>query len=139
MENIQKPEKNTLFITAYCFNILLDFVISQLFFNNDDFFRFLDRLHKADVYVPVSAGIMPVIKAASIRKIVELSGALIPGKLEKIINKYSDSDDDMKKAGLEYASDQIRNLIEQNIDGIHLYTMNSAQVAKIISSDTGLR
>ncbi|MBN2406096.1 MAG: methylenetetrahydrofolate reductase [NAD(P)H] [Elusimicrobia bacterium] len=116
-----------------------DFIITQLFFDNTFFYRFLDRISSSGIDVPVSAGIMPVFKAGLIKKMVSLCGATIPPVLQKLIDKYQDKPKDMQKAGIEFASGQILDLIEQQVAGIHLYTMNNALLAEKIAKNTKLR
>jgi methylenetetrahydrofolate reductase (NADPH) len=115
------------------------FIISQLFFKNEFFYRYLDTIRKIGVNVPVSAGIMPVFKTKLLTKMIKLSHATVPSELIAIVDKYRDKDEDMEKAGIEYAVKQIRDLKDNGVEGIHLYTMNSASLAKKISSYSGLR
>lgn len=116
-----------------------DFIITQLFFQNELLFRFMDKLLKNNINIPVSAGIMPVFKAKLIKKLVTLCGASIPRDLEIIIDKYKDNPVDMEKAGIEYASKQIIDVLAHDFRGIHLYTMNKPALAEKISKNTGLR
>ncbi len=115
------------------------FIISQLFFKNDFFYRYLDIIRKTGINVPVSAGIMPVFRAKLLNKMIKLSRATVPSELIAIVDKFRDKDKDMEKAGIEYAVNQIRDLMDNGVDGVHLYTMNSASLAKKISSYSGLR
>jgi methylenetetrahydrofolate reductase (NADPH) len=115
------------------------FIISQLFFKNDFFYRYLDMIRKMGINVPVSAGIMPVFKAKLLNKMIKLSRATVPSDLIAIVEKYKDKDKEMEKAGIEYAVNQIRDLIDNGVDGVHLFTMNCAYLAKKISSYSGLR
>ncbi|MFC2061330.1 methylenetetrahydrofolate reductase [NAD(P)H] [Elusimicrobiota bacterium] len=116
-----------------------DFIITQLFFKNDLFYRFRDRVQSAGIDVPMSAGIMPAFKANIAKRIVTLCGASIPGDLQQLIDKYGHKPEDMEKAGVDYACSQINDLLENNVNGIHLYTMNNAGLAENISKNTGLR
>ncbi|MFC2092181.1 methylenetetrahydrofolate reductase [NAD(P)H] [Elusimicrobiota bacterium] len=116
-----------------------DFINTQLFFKNDFFFNFIDNIRSAGINIPVSAGIMPIYKARMIKRIVELSHASIPSKLASLLDKYSHDDADMEKAGLEFASCQISGLLEQGVEGIHLYTMNNADIAFKIAKNLNLR
>lgn len=116
-----------------------DYIITQLFFRNDYLYRFIDRLESANITIPVSAGIMPVSSVNILKKVISLSGATIPAKLNDLIDKYGDNAENMLKAGIEYASEQIIELISQKTDGIHLYIMNNSHIAKEISQNTGLR
>lgn len=109
-----------------------DFLITQLFFDNYIFYDFMEHIQKAGINVPVSAGIMPITSISQIQRIVSLSGSQVPSSLSHILAKYQDSPEDVKKAGLEYAAIQIDGLVQNNVDGIHLYTMNKFETAKTI-------
>lgn len=99
-------------------------LISQMFFNNDLFYRFLDKIHAVGIDVPVHAGIMPITSSKQLGTSVTLSGSSIPKELSDIIAKYGDDKEDMRKAGVDYAIQQILDLKEHGADGIHIYTMN---------------
>ncbi|MFW6134329.1 MAG: methylenetetrahydrofolate reductase [NAD(P)H] [Elusimicrobiota bacterium] len=116
-----------------------DFIITQLFFDNNLYYRFIDDITAKGIEIPVSAGIMPVFKAKLVKKMVSLCGASIPGDLQKLIDKYKHNPEDMRKAGIDYALNQINDLIRNDIRGIHLYTMNKSDIAEEISYKTGLR
>ena len=107
-------------------------LVSQLFFNNDDFYEFRDKARIAGINVPIQAGIMPVLNKKQIERMVSMCGASIPRKLARLLSKYGDHPEAMHDAGISYAVDQISDLIASGVDGIHLYTMNNAQVAKTI-------
>ncbi|MCM1175216.1 MAG: methylenetetrahydrofolate reductase [NAD(P)H] [Blautia sp.] len=100
------------------------FLITQLFFSNDIFYRFRERAAAAGITVPICAGIMPIISAKQIGTSVTLSGSSVPKELADMIASYGDNKEDMRKAGIDYAVRQIRDLKEHGVDGIHLYTMN---------------
>ena len=108
-------------------------LVSQLFFDNEDFFRFLERARIAGINVPIEAGIMPVLSAKSIQRMVSMCGASLPGKLTRILARYGDHPDALREAGIAYAIDQISDLIAGGVEGIHLYTMNNPDVAKQIA------
>lgn len=110
----------------------LDCLITQMFFDNHAFYDFMERLDKAGIKVPVHAGIMPVTAAKQLGTSVTLSGSSIPNELSSMIAKYGENAEDMKKAGIEYAVNQILDLKEHGVDGIHLYSMNKADVTKEI-------
>lgn len=109
-----------------------DFLISQIFFDNEQFYEFRNKLKKLNINVPLIAGIMPVTNAKQIRKITSLCGCSIPEKLRKILDKYEDNPKALREAGIAYATEQIIDLMTSDIDGIHIYTMNKAETAKII-------
>lgn len=113
----------------------VDYLITQLFFNNDAFFKFYEKMLKAGINVPVEAGIMPMVNVKQIKKMTSLCGASIPDKLQNIIDKYYDDPESLKSSGIEYAEKQIEELIESGISGVHLYIMNKADIAeKLINS-----
>ena len=115
-----------------------DFLITQLFFDNRSFYAMMEQLQRIGVACPVSAGVMPVLNAAQIRRITELCGAAIPERLAGILAKYGGHPADMEQAGIEYACEQIRDLVAQGVAGIHLYTMNKPLQAKRILQQSGL-
>ena len=108
-------------------------LVSQLFFDNEDFFRFLERARIAGINVPIEAGIMPVLSKNSIRRMVSMCGASMPRKLTRILARYGDHPEALREAGIAYAIDQISDLIAGGVDGIHLYTMNIPEVAQQIA------
>lgn len=117
-----------------------DFLITQLFFDNELFYSFIEKLDILGVNLPVSAGIMPVINKKQIERITSLCGATIPAKFRRILNKYGDNPAALKEAGIAYATEQIIDLLSYGADGIHLYTMNRPEVARgIISQISEIR
>ena len=108
-------------------------LLSQLFFDNDAFFRFLEKARNAGISVPIEAGIMPCTSKASIERMVTMCGASLPAKFTRMMARYQDYPDALKEAGIAYAIDQIVDLVSRGVDGIHLYTMNSPYVAKKIT------
>lgn len=116
-----------------------DFLITQVFFDNVLFYKFLNRIDQAGITAPVSAGIMPLLNIRQIGRIISLCGASIPKKLQQLINKYENMPEDLEKAGIEYACEQITDLVSNKVNGIHLYTMNKLEQSKFIIKQTGLR
>ena len=108
-------------------------LISQLFFDNSVFYRFIERTKIAGINVPIEAGIMPVTNKSQIERMVLMCGASLPAKFSKIMQKYENNPDALRDAGIAYAVEQIVDLIANGADGIHLYTMNNPYVAKKIS------
>lgn len=115
------------------------FLITQLFFDNAMYYQMLEDIRKIGVMCPVAAGIMPVLNAAQIRRITGLCGATIPAGLATLLQKYGDNPAEMEKAGLDYACEQIVDLVSRGAEGIHLYTMNKPAQTKLILKQTGLR
>jgi len=110
-------------------------LITQLFFDNSLFYDFIDKVRNAGIDVPVSAGIMPITNRNQIKRTVELSGSSLPKSFTNMIAKYENDPEGLFDAGIEYATEQIRDLIEHGVDGIHLYTMNNAEVAERITEN----
>ena len=102
-------------------------LISQMFFNNDYFYRFLDKAKALGINVPIHSGIMPITTAKQLGTTVSLSGSSVPKELADLIATYGDDKEDMRKAGVDYAVRQIRNLKEHGVDGIHIYSMNKVK------------
>ena len=107
-------------------------LLSQLFFDNNLFYNFNERCRIADVNIPVIPGIMPVVKAAQIKRMVSMCSASFPERFRKIVDRYEDNRDALFDAGMSYALSQIIDLLVNDIDGIHLYTMNNPQIARRI-------
>lgn len=111
----------------------VDFLVTQMFFDNDEFYKFRDKAVKKGINVPINAGIMPLTNAGQIQRMAVLSGgASMPSKFVKMISKYQDNPEALKQAGIAYAVDQIIDLLSNDIDGVHLYTMNKPETAKKI-------
>lgn len=118
----------------------VDLLVTQLFFDNALFYAFLDRIRRRGIACPVAAGIMPVLNVSQIKRITSLCGASIPAKLSRLMERYGGVPADMEKAGIEYAAEQIVDLLAHGVDGIHLYTMNkAAQAKKIMDNIAGAR
>lgn len=107
-------------------------LLSQLFFDNNQFFQFVDDCRIAEIEVPIIPGIMPVINASQITRMVTTCGATLPTRFQKIISRYENNKDALFDAGITYALSQIIDLLANDIDGIHLYTMNNPMVARKI-------
>lgn len=113
----------------------VDFLTTQMFFDNDMLYSFLYRLQSAGIHVPVLAGIMPITNANQVSRMVDLSNAYIPRKLLAICDRFRNSPEAMMQAGIAYATDQIIDLISNGVRGIHIYTMNKPAIAKAIISN----
>ena len=108
-------------------------LISQLFFDNSMFYRFLERCQIAGIDVPIEAGIMPVTSKAQIERMVAMCGATLTPKFQRALAKYGDNKEAMIDIGIAYAIDQIVDLLSNGVDGIHVYTMNNPYIAKKIT------
>ena len=107
-------------------------LISQLFFDNNAYYRFLEDAALAGIDVPIEAGIMPVTNREQIERMVNLCGASLPEKYSRIMHKFEDKKEALFDAGMAYAINQIVDLLTNGVDGIHLYTMNNPAVARRI-------
>ena len=108
----------------------IDFLTSQMFFNNDAFYNFLYRARDIGIKVPIIAGIMPIINARQIKRSIALSGTELPERFRAIIDRFGSDDAAMKKAGIIYAAEQIIDLLSHGVNNIHVYSMNRPKVAK---------
>lgn len=109
-----------------------DFLTTQMFFDNDIYYNFMYKILKKNIDVPVVAGIMPVTNAAQIKRIISLSGNMVPPRFKAIVDRFSDNPAAMKQAGIAYATEQIIDLIANGVNNIHIYTMNKPDVAGAI-------
>ena len=107
----------------------VDFLTTQMFFDNDVLYRFLFRALDKGISVPIVAGIMPVITVQQIRRSCELSGTVMPPRLQGIADRFGDDPAAMAQAGIAYATEQILDLIAHGVEHIHIYTMNKPHVA----------
>ena len=109
-----------------------DFITTQMFFDNDIYYRFVEAANAKGICVPVLPGILPIVRANQIQRSIEISGSFVPDELLKLGEKYADDPDSMKKAGIEYAIKQVRDLYDKGVKNVHIYTMNRPEVAKEI-------
>jgi len=115
-----------------------NFVITQLFFDNDDFYRFQDHLAKHGVTVPIIPGVLPVSSAKQTKKFTELCGARLPEPFLKRLDELGDDDEAATKFGIEYATEQCRGLLKSGVTGLHFYTLNKAASTTAIVRNLGL-
>lgn len=109
-----------------------EFLISQLFFDNDFYYNFLEKAEKKGITIPICAGIMPITSAKQIGTTITLAGSSVPKALADIIASCGDNPEEMRRAGIDYAIRQIRDLQENGVNDIHLYTMNKPKMAREI-------
>lgn len=115
-----------------------DFVITQLFFDNADFYEFRDHLTQLGVTVPIVPGIIPIGSAAQIKKFTALCGAKLPGPLLADLEKFSTDDAACAAFGIEYATRQCQDLLKSGAPGVHFYTLNKAAATSAIVRNLGL-
>ena len=107
----------------------LDFLTTQMFFDNNVYFHYLARLRTAGVTLPVLAGIMPVTNGKQIARICKLSGTSLPPRFRAIVDRFGDDPQAMLDAGVAYATEQIIDLFANGVDNVHVYTMNKPEIA----------
>lgn len=105
------------------------FLTTQMFFNNDILYSYIDKLHRKGIFVPIVAGIMPITNAKQIMRSCELSGTVLPKRFIKIAERYGDNPAAMKQAGIAYATEQIIDLYASGVKNVHVYSMNKPDVA----------
>ena len=105
-----------------------DFFVTQLSFDNPAIFRFLSRARRMGITKSIHIGIMPMMSKAQITRMIFQCGAALPAPMVRLINKYENNEEDLKKAGIEYAADQLLDLCEHGVDGVHIYMMNKPEI-----------
>ena len=101
-----------------------EFLISQLFYENDDFYAFVDRAARAGIDVPIIPGLMPILNSSQIRRITQLCGASIPPGLDRLLEKHVDDRKAVRQVGIEHTIKQARNLLDNGVAGLHFYVLN---------------
>ncbi|MCR4943013.1 MAG: methylenetetrahydrofolate reductase [NAD(P)H] [Clostridium sp.] len=109
------------------------YFISQLFFDNEAFYRFKEEADRTGIVIPIEAGIMPVTNKKQIERMISMSGATLPKKFMKIMDRYEHDAEALRDAGIAYSVEQIVDLISSGVDGIHLYVMNNSYLANKIT------
>ena len=107
----------------------LDFLTTQMFFDNNVYFHYLARLRSAGITIPVLAGIMPVTNGRQIARICSLSGTSLPPRFRAIVDRFGDNPTAMMDAGVAYATEQIIDLFANGVNNVHVYTMNRPEIA----------
>ena len=112
-----------------------DAIFTQLFYDNNKFFSYVERVRKSGIELPVIAGIMPVLSAKQMKRITSMAKISIPQEIKKNLEKFNDSPNDLKNFGIEYVSRQCRELLKNNVAGLHFYTLNKAySTSKILDN-----
>ena len=110
----------------------MDFLITQMFFDNPVFYSYMYKLREAGVTVPVHPGIMPIVNAKQMKRTLKLSGTTLPERFRRILDAFGETPDAMRQAGISYATDQIIDLFANGFRTVHVYSMNNPFVAKAI-------
>lgn len=128
-------EKDDLMYLKHKVECGCDFLTTQMFFDNDLFYKYLLRVRSAGIMVPVIPGIMPVTNGRQIKRSCELSGAVLPDRFKRIVERFSDDPKAMEQAGIAYATEQIIDLFANGINAVHVYSMNKPHVAQKIKEN----
>jgi len=116
-----------------------DYICTQLFFDNRDFYDFRDRCRLAGIDVPILAGIMPITSMKGMKRMAELAlGARYPAALLRALNRTSGKDEAVRRVGVHWATEQCRDLLDHDVDGIHLYTLNRSTATREIYKTLGV-
>ncbi len=110
----------------------VEFLTTQMFFDNNLFYNFLYKLREAGVNVPVVAGIMPITSARQVERAIKLSGSFMPQRFKSLVDRFGDNPSAMMQAGIAYATDQIIDLYANGVTNVHIYTMNNPETARRI-------
>jgi methylenetetrahydrofolate reductase (NADPH) len=117
-----------------------DYICTQLFFDNHDFYDFRERCELAGIRVPIIAGIMPITSVGGMRRMAQLAlGARYPAKLLRALGRTSNDPDAVKQVGVHWATEQCRDLLDNQVRGIHFYTLNKSDATRQIYQSLGLR
>ena len=117
-----------------------DYIITQLFFDNRDFYDFRDRCVLAGIRVPILAGIMPITSIAGMKRMAELAlGSRFPAPLIRAINRTGGDPEAVKRVGVHWATEQCRDLLDHNVAGIHFYTLNKSRATREIYATLGVK
>lgn len=112
-----------------------EYLITQMFFDNNIYYNFMYKALRAGITVPVVAGIMPVTNAKQVQRIISLSGNLVPPKFSRIVERFGDNPNAMQQAGIAYATEQIIDLVANGVNHVHIYSMNRPDVAEAIMNN----
>lgn len=112
-----------------------DFLTTQMFFDNDAFYKYLLRVRGAGINVPIIPGVMPVTNGRQIERSCKLSGAMLPDRFKRIVERFSDNESAMQQAGIAYATEQIIDLFANGVNAVHVYSMNKPYVAQKIKDN----
>jgi methylenetetrahydrofolate reductase (NADPH) len=117
-----------------------NYIVTQLFFDNRDFFDFRERCALADINVPIIAGIMPVTSMNGLRRIAELAGgARLPAKLLRALQRCENDAESVRRVGVHFALEQCHDLLDNKVAGIHFYTLNRSDATRIIFDSLGIQ
>ena len=116
-----------------------DYIVTQLFFDNRDFYDFRERCTLADIHVPIIAGIMPITSVSGLKRIAELAGgARFPARLLRALQRCENDPEMVRRVGVHFALEQCHDLLDNNVAGIHFYTLNRSDATRVIFDSLGI-
>lgn len=116
-----------------------DYIVTQLFFDNRDFLDFRERCALAGIRVPILAGIMPITSMSGFKRIAELAaGSRFPARLLRALQRCGDDREMVKRVGIHFALEQCHDLLDNNVAGIHFYTLNRSDATRVIFDSLGI-
>ena len=110
----------------------LDFLTTQMFFDNELYYKFLEKARGAGIALPIIPGVMPITRANQVERAIALSGSFVPKQLLSLVDRYGRDPVEMTQAGVDYATKQIIDLFESGVKNVHVYSMNKPEVASAI-------
>src|SRR5205085_5217435 len=117
-----------------------DYIVTQLFFENRDFYDYRERCELAGIHVPVIAGLMPITSPGTYKRIPELAlGARYPARLQRAILRAGGDVEAVKAVGTHWATEQARDLLDHSVRGIHFYTLNNSQATREMYKSRGAK
>ena len=118
---------------------MAEFLITQLFYNNNHYFDFVERAQKSGINVPILPGVLPILTTSQVRRFTTLCGAKIPPELDKQLDKFGEDDDAVRELGVEHATRQVRELWDAGVPGVHFYVLNRSYSVSKILANLGLK
>ena len=116
-----------------------DYIVTQLFFDNRDFLDFRERCALNDIHIPIIAGIMPITSISGVKRMAELAGgARFPAKLLRALERCQNDPEMVRRVGIHYALEQCHDLLDNDVAGIHFYTLNRSDATRVIFDDLGI-
>lgn len=115
-----------------------DVIITQLFFDNEDFYRYCDDLREMGVTIPIVPGVLPIQSAAQVRRFAKMCGARIPERLQSLLSEVEDDDEAAVRLGIDYATEQCQGLLEYGVPGLHFYSLNKSRSVAAVHENLNL-
>jgi methylenetetrahydrofolate reductase (NADPH) len=115
-----------------------DVIITQLFFDNEDYYRYVEEVRAAGIKVPVVPGLLPILSSGQCRRFTSLCGSKIPPRLDALLTKFEDDDEGALEMGIEYTTEQCQGLLDYGVPGLHFYALNRSRSVTAIHENLNL-